>query len=208
MATATNLSETIKSNFLKRSGDTMSGTLKFSTYDIIDRHVDNSYTAIRGGSAYAKGASLVLYGKDSTEGAKFRLIAHDGTNISNLIGSASGGLTWNSRNVAVIDTYRSGNSWYRKYSDGWIEQGGSATISTTINATTTKITFTTPFASSVDILGGFVKSKHNSAFGQLWFQNGDTTLSGCVCSIVAYNSNGNVNHASSGGTCYWYACGY
>ena len=208
MATASSLTEIVKKNFLQLSGGTISGIIKANTHDFIERTVDNSYTAIRGGSGFDKGSSLVLYGKDESDGARFRLIAHDGTNIANLIGKANGDLTWNGKKIVCVESYKSGNSWYRKYADGWIEQGGSATTSTTINTTTTKITFTTPFTSTINVLGGFVKAKHNAPYGQLWFQSGDATLTGFVGSVVAYNSNGNANHASSGGTCYWYASGY
>ena len=27
-------------------------------------------------------------------------------------------------NIYVTDTYSDGNNWYRKYSNGWVEQGG------------------------------------------------------------------------------------
>lgn len=37
----------------------------------------------------------------------------------------------------VIENYVNGTSWYRVYSDGWIEQGGRATISTIAPATVT-----------------------------------------------------------------------
>ena len=148
--------------------------------------------------ATKNGADKFQFG---TNGASMYIRSNDGGNTST---------SWSewTKLVYMTASWRSGNSWYRKYSDGWIEQGGSATTSTTINITTTKITFTTPFTSTINVLGGFVKAKHNAPFGQLWFQSGDATLTGFVGSVVAYNSNGNANHASSGGTCYWYASGY
>ena len=36
----------------------------------------------------------------------------------------------------ITETWSSGTSWYRKYSDGWIEQGGQAQTVTTANTTT------------------------------------------------------------------------
>lgn len=27
-------------------------------------------------------------------------------------------------NIYITDTYSNGNNWYRKYSNGWVEQGG------------------------------------------------------------------------------------
>ncbi len=110
--------------------------------------------------------------------------------------------------VSLKETYKSGDSWYRVYSDGWIEQGGAFSCSTGITATATQVTFIKAFTSSVNIIGGFVKSKNSAAYGQLYFQNGNTTLTGMVCSVICYNSGGSVQHSISGGTGYWYACGY
>lgn len=42
----------------------------------------------------------------------------------------------------ITTTWHSGTSWYRKWSDGWIEQGGRITTSAT---TTTTISFHTAF---------------------------------------------------------------
>jgi hypothetical protein len=108
----------------------------------------------------------------------------------------------------VVETYMSGTSWYRVWSDGWIEQGGQFVGSTNINASTTTVTFIKPFTSYVAIAGGFTKSSNSAPYGQNLWQNGNTTLTTMVCSLPAYSSNGNVNHASSAGTGYWYACGY
>ena len=108
----------------------------------------------------------------------------------------------------VVETYMSGTSWYRVWSDGWIEQGGQFVGSTNINASTTTVTFIKPFISYVAIAGGFTKSSNSAPYGQNLWQNGNTTLTTMVCSLPAYSSNGNVNHASSAGTGYWYACGY
>ncbi|MBQ3350252.1 MAG: hypothetical protein IJG38_07620 [Thermoguttaceae bacterium] len=47
--------------------------------------------------------------------------------------------------VTVVETYHDGNNWYRKYSDGWIEQGGYESISSMTQYGTKTITFITPF---------------------------------------------------------------
>ena len=108
----------------------------------------------------------------------------------------------------VKSTYQSGTNWYRIWSDGWIEQGGQFAGSTTINASTTTVTFIKPFTSYVAIAGGFTKTSNSATYGQNIWQNGNTTLTTMICSLPAYSSNGNVSHASSAGTGYWYACGY
>ena len=56
--------------------------------------------------------------------------------------------------IHITETYQNGSSWYRVYSDGWCEQGGYSTISTTItllkvyNNTNYTITIGTSMAGS------------------------------------------------------------
>lgn len=45
----------------------------------------------------------------------------------------------------IVETWHSGTSWYRIYSDGWCEQGGSQLISSTSSGTVSNITFLKPF---------------------------------------------------------------
>lgn len=85
--------------------------------------------------------SLTMFLKDSdwkrsyiglTSG-RFEIYAGDGTNVAYLIGKSDGTLTWNDkpivRLVAKQDPTSSNNhAWYRKYSDGWVEQGGRLNI--------------------------------------------------------------------------------
>lgn len=59
----------------------------------------------------------------------------------------------------VTATWRSGKNWYTKYSDGWIEQGGQFTMS----STGYDLTFNTPFTTTdytflaikTDVIGGY-----------------------------------------------------
>lgn len=77
-----------------------------------------------------KTASLFLastgYTGSTTQAGSFRLNAMDATTGKKaLVGSPDGSLMWNGHNViSVVAESYSANSWYRKYSDGWIEQGG------------------------------------------------------------------------------------
>lgn len=50
-----------------------------------------------------------------------------------------------SRTPHIVESWKSGSSWYRKYSDGWIEQGGAASGGSVENVT---ITFQKPFSST------------------------------------------------------------
>lgn len=99
--------------------------------------------------------------------------------------------------ICVIDTYSSGTSWYRSWSDGWIEQGGL------ISNWTGTITFLKPFLNT------------NYSFNC----NPVTTQTGSGCNmpgessstprtttriVLAYQSSGTTNN----GGIYWRACGY
>lgn len=81
---------------------------------------------------YEQGAWMSLLGKDFPRADKGSfLISANGGKI--LVGSPDGSLTWcgknvltgNSAGLTVVAESYSANSWYRKYSDGWIEQGGT-----------------------------------------------------------------------------------
>lgn len=49
--------------------------------------------------------------------------------------------------VFIIETYRNGSSWYRKYSDGRIEQGGFTDATIPVNSTGT-FNLITPFTNT------------------------------------------------------------
>ena len=110
----------------------------------------------------------------------------------------------------VIETYNNGDSGYRIWSDGWCDQWGTIATGTSLGASNYTLTFLKPFSSisSIKKFGGFAKSGGSATFGQLIFQNGNITTTTAVVSLVAYGSNGNITHSTSGGTCYWYASGY
>lgn len=110
--------------------------------------------------------------------------------------------------VVEAQTFEDG-SWYRKYKSGWLEQGGSfEQTTTTIDANHVLVTFIKPFTTNVLVVGGFTKSTNQAVFGQYLFQSGTTTLTTMVCSLVAYNMNGAIQHDLSIGTGFWYASGY
>jgi hypothetical protein len=110
--------------------------------------------------------------------------------------------------VYITETFVKNTEWYRLWSDGYIEQGGQFTGSTTIDANNTKINFLKPFKSIVMKFGGFVKSSGAGTYGQHIFQNGTVTLTYAIASTPSYSTNGQVSHANSSNTGYWYASGY
>lgn len=96
----------------------------------------------------------------------------------------------NNSTIHIIETWRSddGSSWYRKWSDGWIEQGG--------NVSKNGITITLCKSFSNAEYSVFISAnKNSSASGATNFSNRTTT---------SFYANADV---TSGNGC-WYACGY
>ena len=153
---------------LSTSGGTVNGSITFDggnyrglvrgsgvrDFEIKGANNDGSITLCPGDNgSYSskKSASLFLTSTDYTgatiaEGGAFRLNAMDAaTGNKTLSGSPSGSLTWCGHNViSVVAESYGGNSWYRKYSDGWIEQGGR----TDFTANETNLSITLPIAFS------------------------------------------------------------
>lgn len=96
----------------------------------------------------------------------------------------------------IVETFDNGTSWYRLWSDGYIEQGGQCSAA---DDATVTITFHKPFTNtSYRVLSGIVDAQlGGSNFRYISFSNFTTTTM-----KVAGQSN-------SGGSCrgFWYACG-
>jgi len=93
----------------------------------------------------------------------------------------------------VIKTYLSGTSWYTKYSDGWIEQGGIINLASAVTGT---ITFIAPFIAT-----------------PLWYManpaTNDTNPPGSrQLGYGATNLQFNIIGQTYTANYYWYAFGY
>jgi hypothetical protein len=110
-----------------------------SDYSILSRRPDDIlYHYFFGGSEKSKGAYALLTGQEYSSYTYFEIGANkDGVGY-NLRGKHTGELTWGGKNVfteanssVVVESWRAddGSSWYRKYSDGWVEQGGISNTS-------------------------------------------------------------------------------
>ena len=114
------------------SAGTFNEDIVFGTDTMVIRQsVSDKYTAIRGGNAYANGASLVLYGKDATDtpGAA-RFIAHNGSTNLSLYCYPDGRMTWAGRELSSFAmpsgtytalTFGATNTTYTAPSDGWFQ---------------------------------------------------------------------------------------
>lgn len=98
----------------------------------------------------------------------------------------------NKKIVYVNETWHKGSNWYRKYSDGWIEQGGTFT-----KQRDTNITVTFPVA--------FKNTNYTIATAQYSNLSRDSP----VCSFTDKLTTGFThNYGSWGSRWDWLACGY
>lgn len=165
---------------------------------------DSARLVFSGGTSYQKGGHLVLNGQNSSiNPGGFEFTARTESNGGySLYGKTDGTLTWGGKKVlteetgaVVIETWQDGTSWYRKWSDGWIEQGGvgptfgvasSCTVTLNVPFTTTSYTFQGTLSAS----GGIS-------------HNGLNIEAKTTSTIRLYSDN-----RTGGVSVEWYACGY
>ena len=184
---------TIEQDYLKRSGGTMSGVIELTTGYLAKRSSDNGAVIIWGGnSSSSAGATLALYGKGHSNQGLFQIKASDGTNEYYFIGRPDGRLTWMGYEIRFVrTTYKSGTTWYRIWSDGWVEQGGAVKPSGS-SATTSTVTFPKAFSDTDYFVIANYGASSTNQYGQCY--NKTTT------GFTTKSYGGNVNT--------WYACGY
>lgn len=100
----------------------------------------------------------------------------------------------------VTETWHSGTSWYRVWSDGFIEQGGKLTFTgtTTIRR---EITFNKPFASSMIGLS-LMAGRNSGTDANSAYSYGVYAYSTTKVSASAWKESGSAT------TLWWYANGY
>lgn len=101
--------------------------------------------------------------------------------------------------AVVVESYRSGNTWYRKYSDGWIEQGGTFTGHSRADTVYT-YNFAKAFASSNATVMLQTGTVGHYGYGYELVLNSVTTTQ----FKVQFAAEGD----TTVGTCKYYACGY
>lgn len=98
----------------------------------------------------------------------------------------------NRKMVYVRETWHKGSAWYRKYSDGWIEQGGEFTKQRDTNIT---VSFPVAFSNTNYTIATSQYSQHSS--------------SGPGCAFTDKLTTGIThNYGSWGSQWGWFACGY
>lgn len=102
----------------------------------------------------------------------------------------------NINNSSIVkSTYKNGYDWYRLYSDNWVEQGGSCTISANGSKT---ISLKVPMADNYySIIANASKAYYNSSW--------DIGVTGAT--IINANSI-QLTYGREGGRIFWKVCGF
>lgn len=191
--------------FLPLSGGKLSGAIQFANALALSRTADNGHLQILGATSRSKGASIELCGSSNPENAGgFVIRASNGSNDKDLVGLPDGTLNWGTGRVVCVDSWSDGLTWYRKYSDGWIELGGYSTTfsKTSTYAKTLNVTYPIAFSNDSYSIVAMCDSTTTSNFvGYIDKTSTSITLE----SMVKYSTGGTANKSKS--IC-WYACGY
>ena len=110
------------------------------------------------------------------------------------VASGSCATGWNEIPV-LVHSWNSGNTWYRKYSDGWTEQGGQIARQVTVT-----VNFSLAFTAIPTVICGCVYNRASTFYAREVYPN---TVSSTAFTIT--------NTVPAGATTYyikWYACGY
>lgn len=101
-ATQDGAGNVITDTYVKKTGDTLSGTLTFTTTNnwLLRKNVNTGAAFITGGTEWTKSANLQLYGgENAAASGKFILMANNGTNRCDLEGRVTGELTWGGTHI-------------------------------------------------------------------------------------------------------------
>lgn len=119
--------------------------------------------------------------------------------LSNI--TAGAGTNMNAVGIrTIIDTYRNGTSWYRVWSDGWIEQGGMCTGGQAMT-----LTFLKPFTNTNYYISASILMSSQSLNMFSWWTYARFTT---YCQYTSVMRNPNNAAGYTGEQNSWYACGY
>ena len=103
------------------------------------------------------------------------------------------------RIMHIETSWKSGTSWYRKYSDGWIEQGGRFTYNQN-NSVHATLNFNISFTNTnYQIVGSGYRTDGSPNQGFVTFKDFNTSY----CTVALWD-----DASSNPGIINWYACGY
>lgn len=211
------LSTQVDATYLKKSGGTMTGTISIGPYGGIyeAKESANAGVAFNADESGVRGASFTA--RSAATGGAFACGARNATYAKYLMGYPEGALTWINKNIVrsvngvdadangnvalgksvyLTASWNSGTNWYRKYSDGWIEQGG--TTQNVGSDSTVTVSCHTPFTTT----------NYNIVVSQK--SNGTKTDSTGM--VLVYPSDTSSWYLHNGDNVsapfMWYACGF
>ena len=199
LETSVETAQTTADACLPLSGGTMTGAI-YGSGGVIRGKTDDGDVLVCGGTASSSSSYIQLNGGSRTEEAgDIILVTKTPTSSYSLRAKTSGALTWGDKSIICVEAWNGESSWYRKYSDGFIEQGGTFTADP-ITTVTYPLAFT-KFVASI-FVNGCTGTAQNPE--QLKLDRWPTlTYFGAKGCYSTSTSSGNMTL-----TGYWYACGY
>lgn len=197
----TNENETFLTPNLKGQDGLGTGDMKISVYDSDGDGVVNDSALFAGqpSSFYAKTADLDNYlSVDVSYAARLArnenyLQLYDANNVA--LGAAV------ELPVSIVATYHNGASWYRKWSDGFIEQGGYVAGGDSLDGAS--LQFILPFTSTNYVFNATISTRTTAAT----FVRTNAHSLNSVNVVTGYiAADGTTTYYIYG--CYFYACGW
>jgi hypothetical protein len=183
---------TITNGFIKGAGGSSVGAHLYSGANNFDGATLQLYSRAHGsypGHFYLRASSKSSSG--DTAGTSY-----------DIVGKPDGTLTWGGKPIICVTKWKSGTQWYRKYSDGWIEQGGQ-TPRTSDNYIS--ISFPIAFTQdnpNVQLTRRFYYDNDGTASQNRTTGVSSVTKTGFKCYDNGWSANG---YGTAG---VWFACGF
>lgn len=176
-------------DIITAAGGTMTGNLVLSSA-YCKRNTGALTIGI--GSDWNDGPSLSLYGVNRSD-LPGRFALRSGANAAELVGYPDGLLKWKGSPVlTLVSSGSNSKGWYRKYSDGWTEQGGICS-----NTNYATVTLPLPMLDSGYTIVLGPNGYDNDAVSRSITDVTKTTFR------IKVGYNGSITRNS-----YWYVCGY
>ena len=170
-----------------KSGGVLGGTIIRNGF-LAQNSVDDNLLIIRGGTD-ATSAYMGLCGKTHSNKGMAYLQAANGTDSATFSFLPSGAAVFGGNTVVTLAaSWKSGKNWYRKYSDGWIEQGGTSPAG--------KVTLHLPFSNT----------NYTITHATVGWQ--DTYLTENSKTTTGFTISQPQTSTSPAYDVPWYACGY
>lgn len=206
---------------VKKTGDTMTGSLISEQDDIFQFVAKSTVIDVNTTPASNQYVGIDFKDKNNTRLGWFGICNNNnGTTYAYLanIGGASDGFLFpkctskatttssasNHKVAVVVQNYVNGTSWYRVWSDGWIEQGGIVSIPEFTTSTSITVTLLKNFSNgNYTVLSQLINGGSNWALVQ---GSNITSKQTGKFSLNLYTSGGSGTITSRSRN--WYACGY